>query len=425
MQSIFKKIPTARNDTIQFQMAPTSVAYANTLRRLCMTNVECVGFRADIRDDGATTDVEVQENSTPMTNEMLAHRIGLLPIHVENPLAWDPEKYTFVLHVVNEKEEIMDVFAKDIQVLHHTEDKGDMQIPSSTFFRPNPITRSTSLIATLKPMMPGGIPEEIRVKAKATVGIGRENARFIPTSQCSYAYTRDPNPAHQKEVFEEWLKRSKMILDPSILEKEPEKKKPLLKEFETLEINRCYLKDDKTGEPYSFDFTIESVGVLQPEYIVLRACEAGAALCNQFGGESLSADVTVQPVEGLLRGFDFFFQKQDHTLGHLIQAWIDENLMNDGSITFIGYDIPHPLRDEMVLRIGVEDGKEETARNALQKAMNACKAMFESWRDQWMHTMIPYAAVAGPASTAAGPAGPATQAKRAIRRPATAQTKPV
>jgi hypothetical protein len=49
--------------------------------------------------------------------------------------------------------------------------------------------------------------------------------------------------------------------------------------------------------------------------------------------------------------------------------------------------------------------------------------MFESWRDQWMYTMIPSAAVAGPAASTA--AGPATQAKRAIRRPATAQTKPV
>jgi DNA-directed RNA polymerase alpha subunit len=243
MESVFKNLSTPRANTIQFQMAPTTVAYANTLRRLCMTSVESIGFRSDISEDGATSDVEIQDNSTPMTNEMLAHRIGLLPIHVPHPLEFDPKKYTFVLHVINESEKSMDVFAGDIKVFENRVDQGDVQIPSSTFFPPNPITRETSLIATLKPMLPGGKPEEIRIKARASLGNGRENARFIPTSQCSYGYTRDTTPENQKQVFDEWLIRSKMIKDPSILEKEPEKKQVLMREFNTLEINRCYLKN--------------------------------------------------------------------------------------------------------------------------------------------------------------------------------------
>jgi DNA-directed RNA polymerase subunit L len=100
----------------------------------------------------------------------------------------------------------------------------------------------------------------------------------------------------------------------------------------------------------------------------------------------LPNDVVIQRTEGLLHGFDFFFQRQDHTLGHLIQAWIDENLMENGEITFVGYDIPHPLRDEMVLRIGVAETSENdevVARQAVQKAMTACQAMFLGWKDMW------------------------------------------
>jgi DNA-directed RNA polymerase subunit D len=421
--SIFQKVQRPRDGTLQFQMAPTNVAYANTLRRLCMTHVETVGFRADIKDDGETTDVEVQENTTPMTNEMLAHRFGLLPIHIGSPLQWDPTKYTFILNASNESEHSLDVFASDIQVLENRGEQGDVRIPSNTFFPPNPVTRDTSLIATLKPMMPGGKPEEIRIKAKASLGVGRENARFIPTSQCAYGYTRNPDPEAQKKTFEEWLIRSKMIADPASLDTDPEKKGPLIREFKTLETNRCYLKDETTGEANSFDFTVESVGVLDPAYILMRACEAGVKLSETYGGESLPTDVIVQPIEGLLRGFDFFFQRQDHTLGHLVQAWIDEHLMGGGSVTFVGYEIPHPLRDEMVLRVGIASGEEAEARDALRKAMGACRSMFVGWRDYWLSQQSGVrttGSVAGVTQTQTATQGPAQtqQAKRTVlRRP--------
>ena len=83
--------------TITFQLQPTHVSYANTLRRAILTEVETVGFRSDIKEDGSTSDVTVMKNTTPMTNEMLADRIGLLPVWAENPLTWDPEEFTFHL----------------------------------------------------------------------------------------------------------------------------------------------------------------------------------------------------------------------------------------------------------------------------------------------------------------------------------------
>lgn len=407
---VFKNVQRSpqRDKTITFQLSPTHVAYANTLRRLCLTYVETVGFRADIKSDGSTTDVQILANSTPMTNEMLAHRVGLLPIHIKNPLGWDSEKYEFILNKVNDTEQSMDIFASDFQVF---EKRGEdlVEIPSGQFFQRHKETQDTCLLAVLKPLMPGGKAEEIRIKAKATVGIGRENARFIPTSQCAYAYTRDTDPEHQRASFESWLNRVKMIRDPSSLDQDPEKKAALLREFNTLEINRCYLKDEN-GEPYSFDFTIESVGVLDPEAIVLRACEKGAELCKQYADENLGGDVIVQPVETQLLGFDFIFQKQDHTLGHLIQAWLDQNMVGRDAITFAGYDIPHPLRDEMVIRIGVSDGQEATARKAMRAAMIACQGMFEMWKDQWSSFVQSERAAAKPAVS--------LQPRRIIRRPA-------
>ena len=170
---------------------------------------------------------------------------------------------------------------------------------------------------------------------------------------------------------------------------------------------------DEKGEPYSFDFTVESVGVLDPEAIVLRGCQAGAELCKRYVDPNLPADVVVQPVEGRLVGWDFYFQRQDHTLGHLVQAWLDQNMVGNGEITFAGYDIPHPLRDEMLLRIGVKSGEEATARRAVSTAMSALAAMFETWAQQWSSATTPAAAAASPAVAAT-----ATALRRIVRRPA-------
>jgi DNA-directed RNA polymerase subunit L/DNA-directed RNA polymerase alpha subunit len=381
MEPIFQNInEDKRANKLTFQLSPTHVAYANALRRLCMTHVESVGFRADMNNSGSTTDVEVLANSTPMTNEMLAHRIGLVPIHVKNPLEWNPDKYLFTLNKVNDTSDVMRVYASDFAVSEKNGDK-ITNIPSDKFFVPNEITKQTCLLAILKPLIPGAKAEEISIRAKATIGTGQENARFIPTSQCAYSYTRDTSKENIERAFYDWAFRSKKISE-EVLKNDTAKRDVLMREFKTLEINRCYLKDEE-GEPYSFDFTIESVGVLDCSYIVYRACEKGVELCKKYSSDNFGSSVVIQRTDGQLIGWDFIFQEEDHTLGHLIQAWIDKHHVGQDAITFAGYDIPHPLRDEMVIRIGVKDGKEATARDVMKKAMIACQGMFEMWRDQW------------------------------------------
>lgn len=400
MATVFQNLTTdvpGRANTMTFRLAPTHVAYANTFRRLCMTGVEMVGFNADIKDDGSTSDVKILANSTAMTNEMLAHRVGLIPIFVDAPLKWTPEKYKFVLNVENTTDSIKHVFASDFQVL---ENRGEdwVQVANGKFFIPHPKTGQTCLIASLKPMLPGAKPEEIQIEARATLGTGRQNARWIPTTQCAYAYTRDTDEAHVKQVLDDWLRRAKKI-DPENFDKlEEGKKAALQREFATLEINRCYLRDEN-GEPNSFDFTVETTGMLNPKYVIARACENGMGLFKRFTGESLPDDVVVQVAEGRITGWDFIFQKQDHTLGHCVQAWLDQNLVGKGEVTFAGYDVPHPLRDEMVIRIGVADGSQATARKILRQAMVGCAGMFESWLNEVKGVFMPKDGAVLPAPT--------------------------
>jgi DNA-directed RNA polymerase subunit L len=384
--AVFKNVTKESGTVLRFVMEPTVVGYANSLRRTMITDVETIAFRADITETGTTSDVLITKNSTPLSNEMLAHRIGLIPIHVEKPLDWNPEEYKFSLKVVNESSEPLDIVAADIQVLRSRgAEEEPILVPNVEFFHPDPVTHDTALLTVLKGKLASQEPEVLEFSAIATMGTGRENAAFMPvTSRCAYGYSRDDNPEVKKEIFTLWLNKHKKV-NPTELESNPTKKAEFEREFETMEVQRCYKKDER-GEPYSFDFIVESVGVLSPTYIVARAIELLQAKVLRYASidsGDLPDQVKVRPADAKMKGFDFVFQKEDHTLGNLLQTWMEQNLMDTEQITFVGYKVPHPLRDEMVLRVGVDSGKDVDARAAVAKAARECAQMFKDWSAQW------------------------------------------
>lgn len=405
--------------TARWTLSPSNYAYANTLRRLIMGRVPVVGFRAELTATGTTTDVEVQANTTPMTNEMLAHRIGLLPVHVDDPELWEKEgaDYEFSCAVTHNAPQARDVTTADIQVFRVSKEGERTPVDAGKFFKAYSYAGHAGhiLLATLKAQLKGGQgkAEELAFKARATVGYGTEHARFIPVSRCTYAYTPDSDPARIEEVFYDWAQRHKK-LDRAVLEADSAKKDKLMKEFNTMEIQRCYLKGED-GEPYSFDFVVESVGVYKPKKIVEYALKAGVQMCEKYmmkEGVQAEGNYRVEPADAEIYAFDFIFDGEDHTLGHLLQTWIDINLYGRGVVTFVGYDQFHPLAGRLHLRIGVADNSEETARGVLQEALAGCAALFRAWAGYWAQATGSAVAPAPGSAVAA-----ASKPKRIISRP--------
>ena len=410
--------------THTFTMVNSHVTYANTLRRLILTGVETVAFRSDMTATGTTTDVFVVRNDTPMTNEMLADRIGLLPIDVKEPQKWNAEQYQFRLHVLGDKDRSRYVRCSDFEVRDlqtagseaaavDTEavkamDAVDAEpiergaiVSTARFFPPSPLTGDTCLIATLMPGA-GATQQGVELIAKATKGTGREHARFCPVSQCSYEYTLDRDPVRINEMFMAWMQSAKKV---GAIDKASDRYAELEREFNTMQIKRCFHVNAR-GEPDSFDFTVESVGVLDVEYIVNRACEVGENICLRYvnldKASEVPDDLTITTADTRVIGFDFLFRGHDHTLGNLLQTWMSEHLMEDQiaklepidtdiKITYVGYSVPHPLRDEMILRVGVADAKESTARLAVATAARGCRALFQEMRTAWNQTVAPNA----------------------------------
>jgi DNA-directed RNA polymerase subunit L len=424
-----------------FTLAPTHVAYANTLRRLIMTGVETAAFRADMKD-GTTSDVVVEENDTPMTNEMLAHRIGLLPIFIERPQDANLESLTFTIDVKAHKDRFRDVTCADFLVTKAREEGREaVELTYDQFFPEHPITRQTCLIATLPPG-----EGRIKLSAKASIGTGRENARFQPTSQCSYVYTRDEDPDKIETHFRDWLRRVKnrsfafeekytkggalpgaKYISPTLsaasatrvrptnslegvspmgneaapglegsvgefTEDEKVKLAEFRREYETMEIAKVYLKDEK-GEPFSYDFTVESVGPLKIPYMIRRACDVGEAMMAKYTtvDTALPTDnkLYVIPSQSRVIGFDFVMKEQDHTFGNMIQTYLEQNHIYEGDekadgptkISYAGYEVPHPLRDELVVRIGCTS--RQIALKAFAQASRGCVRIFQQMREAW------------------------------------------
>ena len=75
-----------------FRVAPIHVTVANTLRRQVLAAVATVGFKTEPPE---SSDVHITENTTPLVNEMLMHRIGMIPIAIADPSTFNPDDFEF------------------------------------------------------------------------------------------------------------------------------------------------------------------------------------------------------------------------------------------------------------------------------------------------------------------------------------------
>lgn len=368
-----------------FVLHDTNITIANTVRRAILSQTPSVGFRTEPYDK---SDITISINTTPLVNEMISHRIGMIPINA-NPLTFNPDLFTFELDVENKTKEIIDVRASDFKVymrdpLRPLEEP--IQVDTKTLFPPDPITGQTVLITRLRPQWNPTAPNErLKLRARASVSTGAENIRWSPVSQSSYEYTLDSDEVHLQEVFLKWLERNKKI--SNVAEVDASRLDDLKAEFKTMEIQRCYLTD-AAGNPNNFTFHIESVGIQDIPTIVhnaLVSCEVLLKKYQDIDGGAMIPNVRIQEGDSRFPSIDFIFQNESHTLGNLLATWLVDNKISDTKdniVTYAGYKVPHPLRPEMFVRVGIKEGMEVDVRKqaARQAVAEACKELMKLFR---------------------------------------------
>ena len=370
-----------------FRVSPIHVTVANTLRRQILAAIPTVGFKTEPPE---ASDVFIEANTTPLVNEMLMHRIGMIPIAVTDPTTFAVDEYEFRLAVENVGKTPVNVTANDFTVVKRSIDDAKEEIlPTKNFFPVDPITKENALITVLRPQYNMDSPtEKLVIRAKASVATGRQNMRYSAVAQCSYEYTTDKNPKRQNDMFQKWMATSKKVPDPAAVA--PERLQELRREFETLEIQRCYLQNEK-GEPYDFIFHIESVGILSVPIIIergLKACEDIVSPYTTLDVE-LTPNIVIAKAARRMEGFELVFQNEEHTLGNLLQTFLVERHVEGEEqprLSYAAYKVPHPLRQEMVLVVAAVDGEEASVRKAIANVCIFLKQYFNEAMMKWQGT---------------------------------------
>ncbi len=146
--------------TLSFKITGVSPQFVNLLRRVLIARVPTL----------AIDDVIIVENSSIMFDEMLSHRLGLIPIKFD---------------ILNIKEDMTVYFKCDIEAKEE-----DITVYSKDLISSDPNIRPVYDTIPIVKLAKG---QKIALEAIARVKTGSEHARFQPVSICTYKQLDDGN----------------------------------------------------------------------------------------------------------------------------------------------------------------------------------------------------------------------------------------
>lgn len=123
-------------------------------------------------------DVIIIENSSPIKDEVLAHRLGLIPLRTDLDSYNLPEKCTCNSEIGCNKCSV--TLTLEVEAQQETQTVYSRGLLSNN---PDIIPISENI-----PMMKLGPGQKIRLEAYAKLGIGKVHAKWQPVSACSYKY---------------------------------------------------------------------------------------------------------------------------------------------------------------------------------------------------------------------------------------------
>ncbi|QIG60169.1 DNA-directed RNA polymerase II subunit RPB3 [Dishui Lake large algae virus 1] len=302
-----------------FDILDTDLAIVNGIRRVLLSEIPTIGFLGE----GEPT-IDVYKNTGPLHNELIIHRIGMIPLHFteEDTEAFQEGLYEFSLFVENTKDVMINVTTHDFVGTRDGETISEKEL--KTIFPVNNVSGEPILITRLRP------GEAIGITARPIKSTARHHAAFSPISMCSMRFIEDPAEASKTT---------------NILDKE-----------------RAFIKN-QYNEPTAieFSFEIENGGAMKDigaiRYLVSKALDVIIGKIEKAIDHD-EAYVTCNKIEN---GFEFVFENEDDTLGNILQSLMfnrhvrEQQPFRDTRIGYVGYTCPHPLDPTMVLKVMFED----------------------------------------------------------------------
>jgi DNA-directed RNA polymerase subunit L len=319
------------------------VSIVNAIRRIILSEIPSAAFAFD--PNAKENDIKITKNTGSLHNEFISHRISLIPLHFDDTEVknFNPDKYNFVLHEKNTSDTIFSVTTEHFKIFDETGKEYPKNIVNA-ILPPNPITKDYILITKLKPnLFNKDQGDEIHIQAKASLNIGKTHARWTPVSLCTYYNNIDED--RMKIALEAYIKQHK---DTGLTNTELEIR------FNTLEKYRCF-KMNKYLEPNSLRFELESECGLTCQYIFKNAL---SILIDKFKRFISNLDENTDIIVTKSQGMTIYtIMNEDHTFGNTIQSLLYNDYIrnsDDKELSYIGYYKPHPLEDNIILKVKCE-----------------------------------------------------------------------
>lgn len=350
-----------------FEVRGVDISILNGIRRTILADIPTLGFSGE-----EETTVEILENTGPLHNEIIRHRIGMIPIHFsEQETDGAGDGWVFELAPpTNNTDGIVNITTHHFRVL-----KDDVALPPKDLHRlfpKNPITGEAVLITRLRP------GETLQLRSTVVKKTARFHASFSPVSLCTYSFLPDPAAAAAAPAAAG---------------------DPLARE-------RAYLRTPH-GDPAGVLFSLETEMGLSVRYIFHTALDILIQKIARIPGllaeapvsttEAIDVPLRIQPApEG--KGFDFVFDKEDDTLGNILQSYLHHRYIREAqhtpagtSVSYVGYYCPHPLDPSMVLRMTMAEQTTDLAPY-LETLSDACRAIqfrLQDLQNAWLRFAPP------------------------------------
>ena len=371
--SYFSDISSPDPNELHFKLSQVDTSMANAVRRIILSEVPTVGFRSEPHQKST---IVVHKNTCNLHNEILAHRISMIPIFIADVGKFDPKAYRFVLKKKNQTDRPITVTSQDFEV-YHISDQEETQLSSQEVQKllpPDPLSKSYIVICKLRPD-PNSEEEgeEVDIECTATISTGTENAHYSPVSKSIFYNAVDQEAAQQE--LQKRLQQLQSSKSEAVSKKEIEN---MTRAFDQFDKYR-YFKVDAEMEPDEFMFEVESIGQMLPTEIVGKSLSLLISKLldvKQHLMQPNSSKIKVTLANTVLRSYNVEIDQEDHTLGNLLQSYLYSMYIQHPKpkLTLVSYKCPHPLQKRMVLRVSnsqIEDqDSSELEESSEQRTQN-------------------------------------------------------
>jgi DNA-directed RNA polymerase subunit L len=292
------------------------VAFVNALRRIALAELPVV----------VLTNIELLENTSSLTHEMLRHRLEMMPMNVRPDEVGVIRDTRLELKIGSTPDAPLEVSTDDFTIFGPRKDVilKDRDLGTPGYFLRLAPNQSLHI--------------------KATLGVEPKGRSQV----CVSTFRNHTEPETLRVQRGLWIDNGK---DP--------------REFDSFTYQKFYERDE-AGRPYWFDLAVESIGVLPAKDILTQSVETLKEKLMEF---------MKAPVQREEPGwYRVEMEGETFTLGHLLQ----ELLYRDKNVEYVSRDIGHPLLPKLTVRFSTKQQPEQILETLKRGALELCENVLRS-----------------------------------------------